>query len=897
MRNVLRVLLRDLKRIAKAPASWAVMLFLIVLPSLYTWFNVLGFWNPYDNTGQLHVCVVNEDTGAENDLLGELELGDQIVDQLRENSQLDWDFVDRDTAMSQLESGKAYAVFVIPSDFSLDMATILSADFQQPQLEYYVNEKLGPVSPKITDTGASTLDTTINDTFVSTVSGTVAQAFNEAMADSRADFSESKSTVIAELDKVDTNLQEARDAIALLNDASSTGSTKADEAKDSLANAKAEIADTAIILTQIGTLTGNATEGVSNTVNSLDDALVKGGVLIQSASGVANSAVSKVDQGVQNANKVVDDVSQYVDELYAANNKVIDQLKGEVGKVSDEDVKKALEDTISALSIANENLKAQGGSDGQLGALSGSLAATSSAIKTASGTMDDSVNTSLSAGDDFRKSLKNETLPQMNSALSSIGSTATGLAKTVGQQTALVDQTSLVLDQLKATLSSTSDALAQTDGLLVDAQKEMSNVRTDVAALGTSNALGELFGENGEIDVDKVADFMQSPTQVKTEELYPLNAYGSAMAPLFINLSLWIGVFMLMVIMHIEVDDEGIKNLTIAQRYLGRGLLFAIMVSLQATVCITGCLFLGVQAINAPALYATAIACSLTYLAIQYTLSTTLQHIGKGLCVILVFVQIPGATGLYPVELTTSFFRAIYPVFPFTYGINAMRETTCGFYGNAWANCMGMLALFFIVFLLAGIFLRPFLTNTNRMVAKQLAETDIINHEAVQLPERRYRVTQIIRAMSNHGEFREYVDERTEKFFRLYPKLKRGALVLGVGVPVVFTALMATLSPGKKVVMLTGWLIWLILMITFLLVVEHIRDSLERQAALEAMTDEELRGLFSERNKIMCECPDGENCDCIEGYSLIEMPGAGDDRCDSDDAAGDPAQKKGGVAR
>lgn len=157
---------------------------------------------------------------------------------------------------------------------------------------------------------------------------------------------------------------------------------------------------------------------------------------------------------------------------------------------------------------------------------------------------------------------------------------------------------------------------------------------------------------------------MQSPTQLETEQLYPLNAYGSAMSPLFINLTLWIGVFMLMVIMHIEVDDEEIRNLTIAQRFLGRGILFAIMVSLQAIVCVTGCLFLGVQAENVAALYMTAVACSLTYLAIQYTLSTTLQHVGKGLCVILVFVQIPGATGLYPVELTTSFFQTVYPIFP-----------------------------------------------------------------------------------------------------------------------------------------------------------------------------------------------------------------------------------------
>lgn len=883
MRNVFRVLLRDLKRIAKAPASWAVILFLITLPSLYTWFNVLGFWNPYNNTGALHVCVVNEDTGTTDDLLGTLELGDQIVDELHQNSQLDWDFTDRDSAMSQLESGEAYAVFVIPSSFSSDMATIVSADFKRPQLEYYVNEKLGPVSPKITDTGASTLDITINDTFVSTVSSTVAEAFNTALSDSHADFDESKSTVVAELDKVSADLQEARDAVSLLVDVSMTGASKTDEAKASLGDAKAEIADAALLLTNVGTLTGDVVSGVSSTVDSLDDALNKGSALISTASSNASAAIGKIDKGIQGANGAVDTVSQYVDNLYDANNKTIAALKDDVTSVSDEVLKKTLEDTIAALSSANENLKAQAGSDGQLGVLADSLAATFGKINTASSSMDSAIGASLGAADAYRGNLKNETLPQLNTALSSIGTTAMGLAGTVSQQTVLIDQTSAVLDQMKTTLKSASDALSQTDGLLSDAQAGIDNVRTDVVALGTSNALGELFGSDGEIDVEKVADFMQSPTQVRTEELYPLNAYGSAMAPLFINLTLWIGVFMLMVIMHIEVDDEGIKNLTIAQRFLGRGLLFAILVSLQAAICVTGCLILGVQTVNAAAFYVTAIACSLTYLAIQYTLSTTLQHIGKGLCVILVFVQIPAATGLYPVELTTSFFRAIYPVFPFTYGINAMRETICGFYGNAWANCMGVLFLFGLVFLLIGVFLRPFLTNTNRMFARQLAETDIINHEAVQLPEHRYRMTQIIRAMSNHGEFREYLDDRSEKFFRIYPKLKRGALVFGMIVPVVSTTLMAFLSPGKKVVMLSSWLLWLVLVITFLLVIEHIRDSLERQAALETMSDEELRGLFSERNKVGCDCPEGEDCDCIENATVATYPAG---TVDDSDAAG-----------
>ena len=98
MGNVLRVLKRDVLRLLHVPPALVVVLALLVLPSVYTWYNVVGFWNPYDNTGNLRVCVVNEDAGGSSELTGELHVGDLIVDELRVNDQLDWTFSDRGTA-------------------------------------------------------------------------------------------------------------------------------------------------------------------------------------------------------------------------------------------------------------------------------------------------------------------------------------------------------------------------------------------------------------------------------------------------------------------------------------------------------------------------------------------------------------------------------------------------------------------------------------------------------------------------------------------------------------------------------------------------------------------------------------------------------------------------------
>lgn len=67
MKNVFRVLKRDILRLLKVPPAMVVIIALLVLPSLYTWYNVLGFWDPYESTGHLHVCVVNEDEGADSE--------------------------------------------------------------------------------------------------------------------------------------------------------------------------------------------------------------------------------------------------------------------------------------------------------------------------------------------------------------------------------------------------------------------------------------------------------------------------------------------------------------------------------------------------------------------------------------------------------------------------------------------------------------------------------------------------------------------------------------------------------------------------------------------------------------------------------------------------------------
>ncbi|MDO4442379.1 MAG: YhgE/Pip domain-containing protein [Slackia sp.] len=884
MGNVLRVFWRDVKRIAKVPPAWLVVLFLVVLPSLYTWFNVAGFWNPYENTGAMRVCVVNEDAGASDEMLGDIKLGDQVVDELKGNDQLGWQFMSRDEAMEEVESGRAYAAFVIPEDFSADVTTLLSGDFEQPQLEYYVNEKAGPVAPKITDTGATTLDTTINDTFVSTASSAVASAIDETLGKAQVDLDDTRNGVALRLEQAQGDIADARTSLSDLAAAADAAVGKADAAKDALDDAKAQIVLLSTGLSQASELAADANTGIVAFSGSMGSVLDHGSVLLSQASSKADAAIGQTAGSIVAATGSVDAALNGAQAVVDENARLIALLRGiEQGIPDDGPGKGALDAAIS--SREERNAEAQGVLDG-LGELSRGTADAAASVAGAADATDEAVQQTLGSIDGYRQTLGDEVIPKASDGLARVVTATTGFGSAVSNQTLLVDQGIGVIDQLQTTLSLSVDALSQIDSLLADLQTDFETVKTDVAALGSSSALGSLIDE-GNLNPDKVADFMMSPTQVETVELYPLNSYGSAMAPLFINLTLWIGVFMLMVIMRIEVDDEGIENLTIAQRFLGRGLLLAVMVTLQAIVCCAGCLVIGVQAVNVPAFFLTAVICSLAYLAIQYSLSTALQHVGKAICVILVFVQIPGATGLYPIEMTPSFFQAVYPLFPFTYGINAIRETTCGFYDGAWLHAMGVLVAFAAVFLLIGVLVRPYLTNLNRLFARQIEESDIINGEAVQLPERRYRMAQLIRVLSDREEYRSAIAARAGRFMRLYPKFKRGAVVAGILIPAVVTLVFA-ITATEKVVMLTAWVVLLVGIVAFLIVVEYVRDSLNRQVKLEAMSDEEVRTLYARRNAVASSCARAASVPTAERAGQAgwccradEAPNAcGDNECD-----------------
>lgn len=178
MKNILEIFRTDLNNIRKKRAAIVVIVALMILPSMYAWFNIIPSWDPYSNTSDVSVAVVNKDEGTtiEGD---SVNVGDEIILSLMDNKKLGWTFVDEEEAMKGVQHGDYYASIIIPENFSEKLSSVLDDEPEQPVLDYYINEKINAIAPKVTGAGASGIVESIQTGFVKVANEAIFTAFND----------------------------------------------------------------------------------------------------------------------------------------------------------------------------------------------------------------------------------------------------------------------------------------------------------------------------------------------------------------------------------------------------------------------------------------------------------------------------------------------------------------------------------------------------------------------------------------------------------------------------------------------------------------------------------------------------------------------------------------------
>lgn len=208
------IFLRDFNKLRTNVIAIIVILGICILPSLYAWFNIAAIWNPYGNTGDIPVAVVNDDKGAT--LKGiNVNVGNQIVNNLRANKQMGWTFLGKKQAMDGIHEGKFYAVVYIPRSFSEDMVSFATGEIQRPNLVYYVNEKKNGIAPKITDKGVEAIQSQVNSSFVATITTYVTDILKVGTSNAKVTKEDVINNINETMDKSLKSLEELKKSIQI----------------------------------------------------------------------------------------------------------------------------------------------------------------------------------------------------------------------------------------------------------------------------------------------------------------------------------------------------------------------------------------------------------------------------------------------------------------------------------------------------------------------------------------------------------------------------------------------------------------------------------------------------------------------------------------------------------
>lgn len=736
MRNIIAIFKRDLSRIRGSVVALIVAVGLVIVPTLYAWFNIAGSWDPYGNTGNLKVAVANSDDGYMSDLIPvRVNIGDTVVSALRENDQLDWRFVSESDAVEGVRSGEYYAAVVIPENFSSRMMTVFSSDAEHAEIVYYENQKANAIAPRVTDKAASTVRQQIDETFAKTISdvglATTSSLLEFMDGDQIAAYAGNLSGTLA---GAITTLRDASGSVdefaGLLQ--SSTGLL--DSTSDLLASAGAANEDAEALV-------GDAKTGLSGMHDALDAAVAAINQSLKDSAGDYDAAAKAIDEafGAADAHvsltvtqlrdasadvaKRASDMRDVQDNILAVERDVegsnlpeklkaelvqkIDIVANAVGNVANQQelLAKHLSDAAASLEtgVADARAKAQAVKDG-IAEAKGSI-----------GGVKDSYNATLK-----------QQISDLSDAVADVARRGSDMADDLG---ATVTDLSHAASALSDDLAGAHEVLAGASADLVSAADDLQRLKEGLDTAVTSGDLDrvrELIGS----DPAALADALAAPVALDRQAVYHIKNYGSAMAPFYTTLSIWVAGIVLAAMLKANVDEADVKalgNPRLHELYLGRYAFFALLAFAQATlVCAGDLLFFGIQCEHPFQFMLVGWLAGFVFSNMIYTLTVSFGDIGKAIAVVLLVMQVAGSGGTFPIEMTADFFQAVYPFLPFTHAINAMHAAMAGAYGMEFWIELGTLSLYLIPSLALGLVFRRPVIRANRWIIEKLEETKLM---------------------------------------------------------------------------------------------------------------------------------------------------------------------------
>ena len=677
MRNILAVFKYDIKTLSQHFFAMAVALAICLLPSLYAWLNIYSNWDPYGNTGNISIALASMDKGYVDDDGTVTNKGDEVLDNLREATSINWIFLDNEEeAVNGVYSGEYYAAVVIDEDFSYNMFNMLTEWTGKPSITYYENAKKNAVATKITDTAAESVKTSINEAYLEVVINTVMESANRIAEDIESD--DPSGTFHGIIKQAITTLKAADQTMAAFS---------------------------------------AATSGIPQ--NSLDTQRLDE-ILMQMEENMPTAA--DINATVAEINMNINEINARLEEAL----RILQDSNSSGGAVAN--AQQVVTDSADSLKALSETLGAMSNLPGDYGKLMSDM---SDAANETSKWLYMLAEQEILAGTVENVSSSLETLIALNSSfIPCVEDIGRELSATFLNVADLLESSKIMLSDaavLKEAAAQTKADANEVVNILKPAGKRVTNSLNDVLhRLETLDGeeyiqtLIEILGGSPVV----YGEYFAQVVQTTVTPVYPIANYGSAMAPFYTILSIWVGGVMLGAIFKPHARRDGLIDPKPHELYFGRYLLFFVLSQIQTVVILLGDLFiLKIQCLHPGLLFVCGAVTSFTFSLLIYSLAVSFGDVGKAIVVVVMVLQIAGSSGTFPIELLPEIFRKIYRFFPFPYAIDAMRECICGVYGSTFIVKLGQLLIFAVVALLIGLFARKPFIGVNDFMEEQLEET------------------------------------------------------------------------------------------------------------------------------------------------------------------------------
>ena len=724
--NIWKIIKGDFNKVKNNTIAWIVIIGLTIVPSLYAWFNIAASWDPYSNTGNLKVAVANEDAGYSGKLTSmSVNIGDKVISSLRENDALNWVFTDKEDAVQGVKDGSYYAALVIPESFSQDMMSFFTPDVHRSDLVYYLNEKENAIAPKITDKGASGVKNQIDEVFAKSIT-----------------------EIVLEIANTLSNLTEEGDADrymnSFLNNFEQVGRNTSEDAKTlkSFAALAESLADVAATASELGgyaaanagrsqELLGETSTEVKDTANELENLGRQITATLAEIGAEYDRVTAKIDEIEKNYNLSAAEIVSKLETVKTRLSDMTEALKTlrqqaqklyEILPESQTQLRAKVQEVITSLD---------------------DIISTSEKVLTEIPKVESAVIQAEATAKEVRAicdGLRSEidvVIAKYNTEVEpAIEALSASMIETNSAFSEVFDRLDVLAAELEEDGKSAGESLRETAEAMEEAAQTMEAVGGEIektakklrAALnsGEVEEVRDLLGSN----VSDISNFVSSPVELEKTVIYPVENYGSGMAPFYTVLSLWVGAIVLVAMLKVNLTEERkwqLEDLRDYQVYLGRMVFFLAMSLLQSgLVCLGDLFFLEIQCENPFLFLVAGWLTGMVFAIIMYTLTISFGDVGKAVAVILLVIQVAGSGGTFPIEMTPQFFQNMAALMPFTYAMTAMRECIGGFYGNTYWISLGYLGVYAAAFMLLGIFLRKPIIRLNDMIAEKLESTKLM---------------------------------------------------------------------------------------------------------------------------------------------------------------------------